>query len=318
MSDTMSDYKELLEKVFNEVNKVIVGKREVIEKLTIALLANGHVLIEDYPGLAKTLMVKVYSHVLDLKYKRIQFTPDLLPSDITGNYIFDMRKNDFVFRPGPIFANIILADEINRAPPKTQSALLEAMQERQITIEGTRFTLEEPFMVVATQNPIEFEGTYPLPEAQLDRFLIKTKMGYPTEEEEKEILKRRIERKSDDFHVEKILSKEDVLRLRKAVEDVYVDDVIIDYIVDICRRTRYLKEVEVGVSPRATEFLMKASRALAFIRGRDYVIPDDVKYIAVDVLSHRLVLKTEAWVKGEEKENIIKKVLDVVEVPKYK
>lgn len=318
MSDTMSDYKELLEKVFNEVNKVIVGKREVIEKLTIALLANGHVLIEDYPGLAKTLMVKVYSHVLDLKYKRIQFTPDLLPSDITGNYIFDMRKNDFVFRPGPIFANIILADEINRAPPKTQSALLEAMQERQITIEGTRFTLEEPFMVVATQNPIEFEGTYPLPEAQLDRFLIKTKMGYPTEEEEKEILKRRIERKSDDFHVEKILSKEDVLRLRKAVEDVYVDDVIIDYIVDICRRTRHLKEVEVGVSPRATEFLMKASRALAFIRGRDYVIPDDVKYIAVDVLSHRLVLKTEAWVKGEEKENIIKKVLDVVEVPKYK
>lgn len=318
MSDTMSEHKELLERVFDEVNRVIVGKREVIEKLTVALLANGHVLLEDYPGLAKTLMVKVYSQVLDLKYSRIQFTPDLLPSDITGNYVFDMRKNDFVFRPGPIFANIVLADEINRAPPKTQSALLEAMQERQVTIEGTRFALEEPFMVVATQNPIEFEGTYPLPEAQLDRFLIRTRVGYPTLEEEKEILKRRIERRSDDFHVEKILSKEDVLRLQRAVEDVYVDDVIIDYIVDICRRTRRLREVEVGVSPRATEFLMKASRALAFIRGRDYVIPDDVKYIAVDVLSHRLVLKTEAWVKGEEKENIVRKVLDKVEVPKYK
>lgn len=314
----MKTDKEIIEKAFSEVNRVIVGKREVIEKLFVALISGGHVLIEDYPGLAKTLMVKTFSRVLNISYKRIQFTPDLLPSDITGTFIFDFKINNFVFRPGPIFSNIVLADEINRAPPKTQSALLEAMQEYQVTVEGKKFVLERPFMVVATQNPIEFEGTYPLPEAQLDRFLMKVRMGYPSFEEEEEILRRRIARRSDELDVNRVLTREDILAFQKKVEDVYVDESVIRYIVEICRRTRTLREVEVGVSPRGTESLMKAARALAFIRGRDYVIPDDVKYLAVDVLAHRIVLKTESWIKGEEKENIIRNVVESVKVPKVK
>ena len=305
-----------MEKVFTEVEKAVVGKRNVVEKLLVALLSGGHVLIEDYPGLAKTLLASTFARVLDLEFRRIQFTPDLLPADITGSHIFDMHSSTFKFRRGPIFTNVLLADEINRAPPKTQSALLEAMQERQVTVDGVTFQLETPFMVIATLNPIEYEGTYPLPEAQLDRFLLKIRMGYPTYEEEVLILKKRVERKKDQADVEKVLSKSDLLELIKRVEDVYVDNTIFTYIVNICRATRELKEVEVGVSPRGTESLLKASRALAFIRGRDYVLPDDVKEIAPSVLAHRLVMKSESLVRGLTPEILIDRVLQRVEVPR--
>jgi MoxR-like ATPase len=311
-----SSEKQKLEKVFTEVEKAVVGKRNVVEKLLVALLSGGHVLIEDYPGLAKTLLASTFARVLDLEFRRIQFTPDLLPADITGSHIFDMHSSTFKFRRGPIFTNVLLADEINRAPPKTQSALLEAMQERQVTVDGVTFQLETPFMVIATLNPIEYEGTYPLPEAQLDRFLLKIKMGYPTYEEEVLILKKRVERKKDQADVEKVLSKSDLLELVKKVEDVYVDNTIFTYIVNICRATRELKEVEVGVSPRGTESLLKASRALAFIRGRDYVLPDDVKEIAPSVLAHRLVMKSESLVRGLTPEILIDRVLQRVEVPR--
>uniref|UniRef100_A0A7C1CCB9 MoxR family ATPase n=1 Tax=Thermofilum adornatum TaxID=1365176 RepID=A0A7C1CCB9_9CREN len=308
--------KQKLEKVFTEIEKAVIGKRNVVEKLLVALLSGGHVLIEDYPGLAKTLLASTFARVLDLEFRRIQFTPDLLPADITGSHIFDMHSSTFKFRRGPIFTNLLLADEINRAPPKTQSALLEAMQERQVTVDGVTFQLETPFMVIATLNPIEYEGTYPLPEAQLDRFLLKIRMGYPSYEEEVLILKKRVERKKDQADVEKVLSKNDVLELVKRVEDVYVDNTIFTYIVNICRATRELKEVEVGVSPRGTESLLKASRALAFIRGRDYVLPDDVKEIAPSVLAHRLVMKSESLVRGLTPEILIDRVLQRVEVPR--
>ncbi|WP_288004725.1 MoxR family ATPase [Thermofilum sp.] len=311
-----SPEKQKLEKVFTEVEKAVVGKRNVVEKLLVALLSGGHVLIEDYPGLAKTLLASTFARVLDLEFRRIQFTPDLLPADITGSHIFDMHSSTFKFRRGPIFTNVLLADEINRAPPKTQSALLEAMQERQVTVDGVTFQLETPFMVIATLNPIEYEGTYPLPEAQLDRFLLKIRMGYPTYEEEVLILKKRVERKKDQVDVEKVLSKSELLELVKKVEDVYVDNTIFTYIVNICRATRELKEVEVGVSPRGTESLLKASRALAFIRGRDYVLPDDVKEIAPSVLGHRLVMKSESLVRGLTPEILIDRVLQRVEVPR--
>jgi MoxR-like ATPase len=311
-----SPEKQKLEKVFTEVEKAVVGKRNVVEKLLVALLSGGHVLIEDYPGLAKTLLASTFARVLDLEFRRIQFTPDLLPADITGSHIFDMHSSTFKFRRGPIFTNVLLADEINRAPPKTQSALLEAMQERQVTVDGVTFQLETPFMVIATLNPIEYEGTYPLPEAQLDRFLLKIGMGYPTYEEEVLILKKRVERKKDQVDVEKVLSKSELLELVKKVEDVYVDNTIFTYIVNICRATRELKEVEVGVSPRGTESLLKASRALAFIRGRDYVLPDDVKEIAPSVLAHRLVMKSESLVRGLTPEILIDRVLQRVEVPR--
>jgi MoxR-like ATPase len=311
-----SPEKQKLEKVFTEVEKAVVGKRNVVEKLLVALFSGGHVLIEDYPGLAKTLLASTFARVLDLEFRRIQFTPDLLPADITGSHIFDMHSSTFKFRRGPIFTNVLLADEINRAPPKTQSALLEAMQERQVTVDGVTFQLETPFMVIATLNPIEYEGTYPLPEAQLDRFLLKIRMGYPTYEEEVLILKKRVERKKDQVDIEKVLSKNDILELVKKVEDVYVDNTIFTYIVNICRATRELKEVEVGVSPRGTESLLKASRALAFIRGRDYVLPDDVKEIAPSVLAHRLVMKSESLVRGLTPEILIDRVLQRVEVPR--
>jgi MoxR-like ATPase len=311
-----SPEKQKLEKVFTEIEKAVIGKRNVVEKLLVALLSGGHVLIEDYPGLAKTLLASTFARVLDLEFRRIQFTPDLLPADITGSHIFDMHSSTFKFRRGPIFTNVLLADEINRAPPKTQSALLEAMQERQVTVDGVTFQLETPFMVIATLNPIEYEGTYPLPEAQLDRFLLKIKMGYPSYEEEVLILKKRVERKKDQADVEKVLSKSVLLELVKKVEDVYVDNTIFTYIVNICRATRELKEVEVGVSPRGTESLLKASRALAFIRGRDYVLPDDVKEIAPSVLAHRLVMKSESLVRGLTPEILIDRVLQRVEVPR--
>jgi len=308
--------KQLFEKLYAEIEKAIVGKRDVVEKVLVTLLTQGHLLIEDYPGMAKTLLASSFARALDLEFRRVQFTPDLLPSDITGGYIYDPKIGDFKLRKGPIFTNILLADEINRAPPKTQSALLEAMQERQVTIDGSTFTLNEPFMVVATLNPIELEGTYPLPEAQLDRFLMKVKMGYPSFEEEKMILRKRIERREDKPIINKVVSRDEILALQRAVEDVYVDESILEYIVKLVAATRRLKEVEVGVSPRGAEALMKASRALAFIRGRKYVIPDDVKELAVPVLAHRLVLRVESAIRGFTSEELVKQVLEKTEVPR--
>jgi len=307
---------EVCSRVLAEVGKVIVGKRNVLEKLLVALLARGHVLIEDYPGLAKTLMAKALAQALGLEFKRVQFTPDLLPADITGSYVFNQRTGSFELRRGPVFTNILLADEINRAPPKTQSALLEAMQERQVTLDGVTYKLEEPFFVIATQNPIEFEGVYPLPEAQLDRFAMRLRVGYPSEEEEVEILRRRIARGSDEVRVEVVASRDDVLSMQRAVEKVHVDEDVLRYIVAVARATRRHPRVEVGVSPRGAETLMKLSRALAALRGRDYVIPDDVKELAADALAHRLVLRAEQWVRGVEPESVIADVLSSIPVPK--
>ena len=306
----------ICEKVLGEVGRVIVGKRDVLEKLLLAILSRGHVLIEDYPGLAKTLMAKTLAGALGLDFKRVQFTPDLLPADITGTYVYNQRTGEFELRRGPIFTNILLADEINRAPPKTQSALLEAMQERQVTLEGRTHKLKEPFIVVATQNPIEYEGVYPLPEAQLDRFMMKLGVGYPTEEEEAEILKRRIDRRSDDFYVDRVVDGDTVLEMQRAIEEVYVDESIISYIVSIVRATRTHPRVEVGASPRGALALLKLARARAALRGRDYVIPDDVKYIALEALSHRVILKSEMWVRGIKPQRVIEEVLSSVPVPK--
>jgi MoxR-like ATPase len=310
------DVGEVCSRVLAEVGKVVVGKRGVVEKLLVALLARGHVLIEDYPGLAKTLMAKTLAQALGLEFKRVQFTPDLLPADITGSYVFNQRTGSFELRRGPVFTNILLADEINRAPPKTQSALLEAMQERQVTLDGVTYKLEEPFFVIATQNPIEFEGVYPLPEAQLDRFAMRLRVGYPSEEEEVEILRRRIARASDEIRIEVAASRDDVLNMQRAVEKVHVDEGVLRYIVAVVRATRQHPRVEVGVSPRGAETLMKLSRALAALRGRDYVIPDDVKELAADALAHRLVLKAEQWVRGVEPESVIADAVSAVPVPK--
>jgi len=302
--------------VLDEVEKAVVGKRSVLERVLLAVLCDGHVLIEDYPGLAKTLLAKSFAAALGLKFRRVQFTPDLLPADITGTYVFDRKTSDFVLRKGPVFTNILLADEINRAPPKTQAALLEAMQERQTTLEGETHLLPRPIIVMATQNPIEYEGTYPLPEAQIDRFLMKIGIGYPTKEQEKEILERRRLRREDDVRISPVQSADQVLAMQQGVEDVHVDDAIETYIVEIVTRTRAHSQVEVGASPRGSLALLKLSRALAVLRGRDYVLPDDVKEIAVAGLAHRLILKPDPWIKGVRTDAIVREILTSVPVPK--
>ncbi|AEC52332.1 hypothetical protein PNA2_1417 [Pyrococcus sp. NA2] len=306
------------QKVIEEVKKAIVGKDHVLKLILTAILADGHILIEDLPGLAKTLMAKSFAKALGLEFRRVQFTPDLLPSDILGVNVFNQKTLEFEFKKGPIFTNILLADEINRAPPKTQSALLEAMQERQVTIEGVTYQLPRPFIVIATQNPIEQEGTYPLPEAQLDRFLVRLRIGYPSKEEEKEILRRRIERKQDDVEIRTVISPKDILEMQKEVEEVYVSDAIIEYITSLVWATRENKrEIEIGVSPRGSLALLKLSRAYAAIEGRDYVIPDDVKAVAVPALSHRIILKRELWYTRVSQESVIEKILEKVPVPKF-
>jgi len=279
-------------------------------------LANGNILFEDYPGLAKTLLSNCFARTLGCDFKRIQFTPDLLPADITGSFIYDKNTGDFKMRKGPIFTNILLADEVNRAPPKTQAALLEAMQEKQTTIEGETHTLDDPFIVIATQNPIEYEGTYPLPEAQVDRFLLRLEVGYPSASDEVEILKRRKDRKTDDVEIDRITDPETLIQMQQKIEDVHLDDDIKKYIVNIVQKTRRNKDVEVGSSPRGSLALMKLAMANAAMRGRDYVVPDDVKFIAKEALSHRLVLKPGPAIKGVEEEEIIEKTLKDVPVPK--
>lgn len=304
--------------LIDEVNKSIVGKRSVLQKTLLGILANGHILFEDYPGLAKTMLSNCFADALGCDFKRIQFTPDLLPADITGSFIYDRNTSKFKMRKGPIFTNVLLADEVNRAPPKTQAALLEAMQEKQTTIEGETHKLAKPFIVIATQNPIEYEGTYPLPEAQVDRFLLRLDVGYPSEDDEVEILRRRKDRKEDDVHTNKVTEPKTLLEMQEAVEEVHLDDDIKRYIVNIVQKTRKHKQVEVGSSPRGSLALMKLAMANAALRGRDYVVPDDVKFISNEAISHRLVLKPGPAIKGVNPEDIVSKVLSSVPVPKVK
>lgn len=302
--------------LLDALEQVIVGKRPVLEKVLWGFLSDGHVLIEDVPGVAKTLIAKSFASGLGLAYRRIQFTPDLLPADITGTYVLDRRTGEFVVRRGPVFTNVLLADEINRAPPKTQSALLEAMQERQVTLEGETFRLDRPFFVVATQNPIELEGTYPLPEAQIDRFLLRIDVGYPVKEQEVEILRRRRMRRTDDMAVPPVTSPDEILALQEALEDVHVDAGIEAYIVDVVAATRTHSQVEIGASPRGSLALLKASRARAALSGRDFVTPDDVKVVAVPTLAHRIILKPDPWIRGVRTAAVVADVLGQVAVPK--
>jgi MoxR-like ATPase len=301
--------------LMNEVAKAIVGKRNVLENVLLSILADGHTLLEDFPGLAKSLMVMTFADALGCKYRRIQFTPDLLPSDITGTYIYDEKDNEFKFRPGPIFANIILADEINRAPPKTQAAMLEAMQERQVSIEGVTHKLPKPFIVMATQNPIEQEGTYPLPEAQVDRFMQKFSMGYPSREDEREILIRRMGRGKDQVDVNVVTSPEKIIQMQQTIEKVHLDPALLTYIVEIVTRTREDPRVVVGASPRGSLALFKLSRARAVLFGRDFITPDDVKAIAINALHHRIILKPEPRIRGVLPQDILNKILAEVPVP---
>jgi MoxR-like ATPase len=307
---------ELANKILGEVKRVIVGKDEVLRKLMVGMLANGHILIEDFPGLAKTTMARAFSYSMGCKFKRVQFVSDLLPADIVGTYVYNQRNGDFSLMKGPVFTNILLADEINRAPPKTQSALLEAMQERQVTIEGETYLLEKPFIVIATENPIEYEGVYPLPEAQVDRFIMRISVGYPSMNEEKEILDRRKDRRKDEFEVNVIGDVQKIVEMQKVVEDVHVDDDIEKYMVEIVQATRALPRVDLGARPRGSLALWHLARASAILGGRDYVIPDDVKTIAMQALSHRLILKAGPWLAGLKAEKIIEEIVSKTPVPK--
>ncbi|HVU79347.1 MAG TPA: MoxR family ATPase [Gaiellaceae bacterium] len=302
-------------RILDEVEKAVVGKREALELLLLGLLADGNVLLEDYPGLAKTLMARSFAAATSLDFSRIQFTPDLMPSDVTGSSIYNQRETDFEFRPGPIFANLLLADEINRAPPKTQAALLEAMQERQVTTEGETRRLGPPFLVLATQNPIEYEGTYPLPEAQLDRFLLRMSVGYPSREDEWQVLADRAERRSDEVQLEPVVDRDTLLAMQQACEEVYVSEAVGLYMVDVVAATRTSPSIQVGASPRGSLALLKLSRCRAALDGRDFVVPDDVKAVAVPALAHRLTLRPELWVQRISAEEIVRERLDTVPTP---
>jgi MoxR-like ATPase len=301
--------------VLDEVERAVVGKRYALELILIGVLADGHVLLEDYPGLAKTLIARSFARATSLRFSRIQFTPDLMPSDVTGSSVFDQRRTEFTFLPGPIFTNLLLADEINRAPPKTQAALLEAMQEHQVTIEGETRPLERPFIVLATQNPIEYEGTYPLPEAQLDRFLLRIGVGYPSREHEIEMLTRRIERGDDEIELTPVVDAATLIAMQRALEQVHVANAIEGYIVDLVAATRASKRLAVGASPRGSLALLKLSRAKAALAGRDFVVPEDVKAVAVPALAHRLMLRPELWVQRVRAADIVEEALETVPTP---
>jgi MoxR-like ATPase len=302
-------------RILDEVERAVVGKRDALELILVALLCDGHVLLEDYPGLAKTLIARSFAQTTTLQFSRIQFTPDLMPSDVTGSSIFDQRRGDFTFLPGPVFANLLLADEINRAPPKTQAALLEAMQERQVTSEGTTRALDAPFIVLATQNPIEYEGTYPLPEAQLDRFLIRTGIGYPARQHEVELLERRLRRGEDEVALDAVVDGPTLLAMQRALEQVHVSDSIQGYIVDLVAATRASRRLAVGASPRGSLALLKLARAKAALAGRDFVVPEDVKAVAVPALAHRLTLRPELWVQRVRGEDVVQEALESVPTP---
>jgi len=315
MTNKVSEVAATGAKVMDEVARAVVGKRSVLEMIMTSVLAGGHVLLEDFPGLGKTLIARSFSTVLGLDFKRIQFTPDLLPGDITGGYVLDRSRNQFQLRHGPIFSNIVLADEINRASPKTQSALLEAMQEGQVTLEGESMILPEPFLVLATQNPIEYEGTFPLPEAQLDRFMIKLSIGYPDVSEEKEILNRRHTRRQDDVELKPATTAAKLMKMRETVESVHVDPDLEEYIARLVHETRRDRRVAVGASPRASLAFLKMARAHAALNGRDYILPDDIKRFANPILSHRIILLPEYWVARDITGEVIKDVLAKVAVP---
>jgi MoxR-like ATPase len=313
---TLDRVHELSGQVLDEVERAVVGKRDALELVFLGFLADGHVLLEDFPGLAKTLAARSFAQVLSMRFARIQFTPDLMPSDVTGSSIWNQRDADFEFRPGPIFTNLLLGDEINRAPPKTQAALLEAMQERQVTIEGTTHRLGPPFLVIATQNPIEYEGTYPLPEAQLDRFLLRTAFGYPERADEVRVLDQRIERRTDEIELRPRVDRETLLEMQASIENVHVADSVRAYCVDVVAGTRESRNTVVGASPRGSLALLKLARGRAALAGRDFVLPDDVKGVAVAALAHRLVLRPELWVQKISAEDVVREVLETVPTPK--
>jgi MoxR-like ATPase len=315
---TAQDAATQVSRVLDELERAVVGKRDVLELVLLGLLADGHVLLDDLPGVAKTLMARSLATVTGLEFRRVQFTPDLLPGDITGGTVLDPAGRGFTFRPGPVFGNLVLADEVNRAPAKTQAALLEAMQERQVTVDGVTHPLPHPFLVVATQNPIEHEGTYPLPEAQLDRFLLRTRVGYPGTHDEEELLARRVARGQDEVALDHACGPADVVALQRAVEQVHVDPAIIGYVVALVRATRDDPQIEVGASPRGSLALMRLARAHALARGRDFVDPDDVKVVLRPALAHRLVLRSELWVRGVPAEEVLATTVAAVPAPSWR
>jgi MoxR-like ATPase len=309
----VSPIREIAQEVLSEVSRVIVGYGEILQQLFISLLVNGHVLLEGVPGLGKTVMAKTFAKTLGISFRRVQFTPDLLPADITGTKIFDQNEGAFVLQKGPIFANVVLADEINRSAPKTQAALLEAMAERQVTIEGQTLELEKPFIVIATENPVEMEGTYPLPEAQVDRFLFKLWLDYPEQDEEVDIMRRQIS--GDSPSVEEITNGEEILAAQRLMNMVYIDERILKYIRDIILKTRNHPQIALGCGPRASLVLMKCSKARAAILGRVYVTPDDVRALAIPALNHRILLKPEAELEGLDVKAVIKGIIEEIPVP---
>lgn len=315
MTRALGDFHDRAQEILDEVEKAIVGKRDVLELVLMGMLADGHILLEDYPGLAKTLVARSFSEAIGIDFNRVQFTPDLLPADITGSSIYDQRNGRFDFRKGPVFTNLLLGDEINRAPPKTQAALLEAMQEGQVSAEGVTYPLDPPFIVIATENPIEYEGTYPLPEAQLDRFMLRIGIGYPERDDEWEILKRRIDRRHDDVKLESIVDGPQLLEMQQGIEQVYVGPSVGYYIVDLVNATRASADVQVGASPRGALALLKLARCKAVMKARDFVTPDDVKSVAVAALGHRLTLRPELWVRRISGDDVVRGLLDSVPTP---
>jgi len=309
---------EAMARVRAAVHGAVVGRELALDQIAVGLLADGHLLLEDLPGLGKTLIAKSYARALGLSYQRIQFTADLLPHDILGTEVLDRTNGSLSFRPGPLFANLVLADEINRAPPKVQSALLEAMQEYQVTSERSTHPLDRPFLVLATQNPLELEGTYPLPEAQVDRFLLRLRVGYPTVEEEREILKRRRERRKEDADVPVVLDKPTFLSMQQVVEGIEIESSVESYAVDIVRATRTDSRAEVGASPRGSLALLRIGRAAAMAAGRDYVVPDDIKGFAESALAHRITVKPEPWIRGIRGEDIVRAAIEHTPVPKLR
>jgi len=310
----VSPVKQTAAKLRDNIEKVIVGKSESIKLVLVALLCEGHLFIEDVPGIGKTMLAKATASSLGCSFKRIQFTPDLLPSDVTGIYYFNQKTSEFEFRPGPIMASIVLADEINRATPRTQSCLLECMQERQVTVDVTTMPLPRPFLVIATQNPVELEGTFPLPEAQLDRFLLKVRLGYPSEDEE-EVILQRFQQENPLDNLTPVVESSELLELQKLCRQVYVEESVRNYIVTIAQATRNHQGIKLGASPRASLSLYLASQSLAAIQGRNYVIPDDVKYLVTPVLAHRLVAKVESKLRGQSAESILEEIAFTTPVP---
>ncbi|MGD0595306.1 MAG: MoxR family ATPase [Acidimicrobiales bacterium] len=312
---SIAEVGELASAILDEVDRAIVGKRDAVGLVLLGILAGGHILLEDVPGVAKTLAARSLCQATGMSYSRIQFTPDLMPADVTGSSFYDARRAELEFRPGPLFANLVLGDEINRAPPKTQAALLEAMQEHQVTADGSTHLLPEPFAVIATQNPIEYEGTYPLPEAQLDRFLLRVSVGYPDRAGEQELVQRRAVRGREDAGLHAVTDAAGILAMRAAVERVEIAEAVASYLVDLVRATREMAGVQVGASPRASVALLQASRARAALSGRDYVLPDDVKSVAEPCLAHRLSLLPEMWLRGVQSGELVRRCLATVPVP---